>query len=475
MCQLDELQKCLTAASLKKTLRTLPKTLYETYDRVLLSIDPAYHEEATQILQWLVVCQRPLYIEEAAETVAMLPSPVNGRPDFDADNRLSDPNDIFQICLSLVSTTSAADSRSRDGQLVSAEYMRLAHYSVKNYLTSEAISQGPCSKFYISEVDAHACVARACIAYLLHIKGQVDTRTSVDLPLADYAADHWDVHAELGRNSSEAQLLHNMVIELLMSVKAMLNVQFLNKPHYPADSFTEKPALHWAIQYGLADVVETLASDATDINVRDSTMQTALHVAIRYRRASIAQSMLQTKIDINARDIWAGTALHYALHNEDVAAVIMLLQYGADPNIRKGTKKTTLYLAAERNNQEILKLLLEHGADPNAHCEMTGRKVIENLRWPYSAVTKGRIVVGTPLQVAAWRGYADIVAILLDAGAVVKGEELHLLARGQVREALQAVGKTGAFPYHFNNELPDYTDVVRVLQANLNKDEIKDH
>jgi len=195
---LDALQKCLTAASLKKKLRTLPKTLYDTYDRLRLSIDSAYHDQGVKILQWLVVSQRPLYIGEAAEAVTILPTPPDGLPAFNADNRLSDPNDVFQICLSLVNTTTAADSPSQDGQLVPAEYMRLAYYSVKEYLTSEAISQGPCSEFNINEADAHASVALSCIAYLLHIQGRVDVNTLVDLPLAEYAASHWDVHMEHG-------------------------------------------------------------------------------------------------------------------------------------------------------------------------------------------------------------------------------------------------------------------------------------
>ena len=187
------MQKCLTAASLKKTLRALPKTLYDTYDRILSNIDSAYHEEALQILRWLVVSQRPLFIEEATESVTVLPSAQGGQPVFDADNRLSEPSDVFQICLSLVSTSMTMDSRSRNGQLVPAEHMRLAHYSVKEYLTSEAITRGPCSRFSIDEPDAHVSISQACIAYLLTVEGRMSSITSAKFPLADYAANFWNV------------------------------------------------------------------------------------------------------------------------------------------------------------------------------------------------------------------------------------------------------------------------------------------
>ena len=458
VCQLDALQKCLTAASLKKTLRTLPKTLYDTYDRILLDIDSVYREQALQILRWLVVSQRPLYIEEAAEAITTLSTTEEGLPVFDADNRLSDPNDVFQICLSLVNTTITADSRSRDGRLVPAEHLRLAHYSVKEYLTSEAISWGPCSGFVISETDAHVSVSQACIAYLLNIEGHVSGDTSVELPLADYAANFWNVHAELGRHSKDVQLLESMIIELLGSVRTMSIVHTLCKPHYPVQSLTEKPALHWAVQYGLSNVVARIAAEITNINMRDSAGRTALHVAIQFRRESIARFLLVEGIDVDAQDYEVGTnALHYAVHTEDVSAVQILLDAGADPNIRTERRSTPLYLAAERNNMGMVRLLLARGADPNAPSKLNSTGIM-----------------GTPLQVAAWRGYSDIVSALLDAGAVIKDVELSLLAQGKVREALQAVGRTGAgwtgaYPH---SKLPNYDDIITTLQNHATTNEI---
>jgi len=224
-----------------------------------------------------------------------------------------------------------------------------------------------------------------------------------------------------------------------------------------------------AVHYGFSYVVVSLVSSGTPINARDPNGKTALHVAIRVREEQIAQSPLQNGIDVNAQDTGIGTALHFAIHNEDAAAGCLLLQAGVDPNARTGLKSMTFYPATERNNQEIVKLLFEHGADPNNPT----RKTIENIGWPYSAVIKGRSVTGGPIRMAAWRGFVDLVAILLDAGAVIEGEELLMLARGRVQEALQAVGKTGAFPYHFHNQLPDYTEVVEVLRKHLDEDEGK--
>jgi hypothetical protein len=41
-------------------LNTPPKTLNETYDRIITGIDEGYVEEASKILQWLAFSARPV-------------------------------------------------------------------------------------------------------------------------------------------------------------------------------------------------------------------------------------------------------------------------------------------------------------------------------------------------------------------------------------------------------------------------------
>ena len=471
-CQLDALQRCLTVASLKKTLLALPKTLYDTYDRILLSIDHAYHPQAIKVFQWLVVARRPMYIEEVAEVVTILPTASSGMPVFDVDNRLSDPSDVFQICLSLVSAATTTDARRQNGQLVPAEILSLAHFSVKEYLTSEAIKDGPCSEFFVIESQAHMSISQACIAYLLDIDSPAsDTKH----PLANYAANFWNVHAELGLESKDCSVLVDRIVELLGSTRAMSNVHSLCKPHYPAHSLTEKPALHWATQYGLSTVVEKILRGTENINMRDSVGRTALHIAIQFRQEKIATFLIQNGIDIDAQDL-IGTALHYAVHTEDVSIVQTLLDGKADPDTRIAQRMTPLYSAAQRNNLDIVKALLAHGASPNAPCRLTyaGGTTTEShkgQRRARDAVNSQHM--GTALQVAAWRGFSRVAAALLDAGAVIENPQLVLLSEGQVQEALEALEAAGEFQYHFLNQLPDYRDTVAVLQSHRNKRHIE--
>ncbi|KAH9177260.1 hypothetical protein EDB89DRAFT_2240059, partial [Lactarius sanguifluus] len=68
-CQLEVLRYCLPA-SIRQTLDQLPKTLDETYARVLSQIPQANQAQAHRMLQCLMVAVRPLRVEELAELLA---------------------------------------------------------------------------------------------------------------------------------------------------------------------------------------------------------------------------------------------------------------------------------------------------------------------------------------------------------------------------------------------------------------------
>ncbi|KAF1838785.1 hypothetical protein BDW02DRAFT_626846 [Decorospora gaudefroyi] len=129
-CQLDTLGKCCNRAMLRKSLATLPRTLDQTYDRILSTISEEYSVYAMRILQWLTFSARPLSVAEIAEVVA-----IDGSrdPAFDRDEVLEDPLEALNICSSLVTiATSEADETS---------IIALAHYSVQEYLVSDRISK----------------------------------------------------------------------------------------------------------------------------------------------------------------------------------------------------------------------------------------------------------------------------------------------------------------------------------------------
>jgi hypothetical protein len=98
-CQIDVLRGCHSPAEIVEALRSLPKSLDETYERILLSIPTSHRKDAVRILQWLVFSARPLRIDEVAELLVADPE---RSPEFDLNRRLFDPQDIASYCGSLV-------------------------------------------------------------------------------------------------------------------------------------------------------------------------------------------------------------------------------------------------------------------------------------------------------------------------------------------------------------------------------------
>jgi hypothetical protein len=82
----------------------LPKTLDDTFDRVLLKINGGgYSKEAFTILQWFCFPARPLGVKEMVEVLAI--DIESGQ--FDPDQLFPEPRDILKVCSSLVTVSHA--------------------------------------------------------------------------------------------------------------------------------------------------------------------------------------------------------------------------------------------------------------------------------------------------------------------------------------------------------------------------------
>ena len=69
-CQLEVLRHCFPQ-SIRRTLKELPKSLDETYERILKEIGTANRDLARRLLQCLAVAIRPLRAKELAEILAL--------------------------------------------------------------------------------------------------------------------------------------------------------------------------------------------------------------------------------------------------------------------------------------------------------------------------------------------------------------------------------------------------------------------
>ncbi|KAL8762540.1 MAG: hypothetical protein Q9194_007526 [Teloschistes cf. exilis] len=111
--------------------------------------------------------------------------------------------------------------------------VRLAHFSVKEYLVSERILQRDAIRYNTQEINTNISIYNDCLAYLLDFK-EFDCSSfgsPVEIPLAEYAAEYWTKHAQIAERYTRFN--PNLTIELLTKENGLLNWIRLYDPDKP--------------------------------------------------------------------------------------------------------------------------------------------------------------------------------------------------------------------------------------------------
>lgn len=107
-----------------------------------------------------------------------------------------------------------------------------------------------------------------------------------------------------------------------------------------------------------------------------------------------------------------------AAHRGDLELVRRLLQEGARVDTRDTGGGNVVTYAAAGGNVEVVRLLLQRGADPDVQDKFVGTRCFFPAHGPDCHATGTGSTMGrTPLMIAAALGNAEIVRMLLDAGA----------------------------------------------------------
>ena len=488
----------------------------DTYARILCNIDEEYQQHALHLLQWLAFSERPLQLEEVAEVLAI---DINDKPRFDPQRRLADPHDVVEICSSLVTVTSGrqlegrfaydvgsdadSDAGSDAGSVICPirTIVRLAHFSVREYLTSEVIIYGQAAKFSLQEIDCHVSLAKDCLAHLLHFDLPITCSKEevfAEYPLLHYAAKHLTTHARIAEKR-DSTLCTEFFLE---RGEAFFNWILLCDPDsayyaHPMESRSSPldfaSSLYYASLVGLFEIVKTLCDMGADVNAVGGTFETALIATSWNDHTEIANLLLEKGAQVNFKSLH-GTVLQIVTEKGSKEMLRLLLEYGADMNI-SGPPGTALQLASSHGYTEIVRLLLEHGANVNSsapysvpalqsassngHTE-TVQFLLEhgadaNIAGPYN----------TALQLASSHGYTEIVRLLLEHGANVNSSApysvpaLQSASSNGHTETVQFLLEHGADaniagPYNTALQLASshgYTEIVRLLLehgANVN-------
>jgi len=214
--------------------------------------------------------------------------------------------------------------------------------------------------------------------------------------------------------------------------------------------------------------VRALIARKADVNHPSSDGTPPLTYAVWRQDATLVQALLKAGAKADEPSRLGVRPLHLAIANADVEDVRLLLAAGADPNSADGTSETCLMMAARTGREDIVDALLDRGAKVDlrdksysqtalmvaareGHASIVQRLLargakadVQTLagkapawRLPSSnAGSKGAGIVRggwpergerdsipgakTPLLYAARENHADIVAMLLDAGAPIE-------------------------------------------------------
>lgn len=289
-CQLDELQNCVDLPSLRLALRSLPKTLEETYARILATAPPQHLLQTRRILKFLLFSERPLLVEEAVDAVAV---ELEGSPRFHLENRFLRPETLLDYCSSLVAIKRRKNGNTGDQTVIELQF---AHLSIKEYLMSNQLDQHIAKD--LEETAARASIAEVCLAYLLELPHSLSTtEIRQSFPLAQYCAQYWASHAAFAESSSES--VRTLMVGFFSNQSAYETCYRLYDPEraWKDDGDEDRrgaPALYYASLTGLTYPVQILIENGVDINEQAGKHSNALRAALSRGHMEIVR-MLRMK------------------------------------------------------------------------------------------------------------------------------------------------------------------------------------
>ena len=443
------------STDVRRTLEGLPNSLEETYERILKGIDQANQEDAYRLFQCLAVAVRPLQIEELAAVLAFDFSK-GGLPKLNADWRWEDQGEAaLSACSQLVSVINNNGTR----------VVQFSHSSVKEFFMSDRLanSMDDISRFHILLVPAHATLAQACLGALLRLDEHTDEKSVKQIPLAEYAGQHWVRHARFG--DVESQIVDAMDYFLDADkphFTAWVRIQFLEDllQNFPKDRHERmksmpQPAapLYFAVERGFRGLVERLVVKyPQQVNAWGGECGTPLHASALRGRIEVARLLVANGADVNSRSSFEGTPLHNELNkgegaiesgsgSEESEGDLPFWAKGKlreqlpdsdsdfDVNSRPSFEGSSVHTASEEEFQDIDYLLVDsdnksrvlydrtplHTASEEGHLEFAEWLLDSGAEMNVQDMSQN-----TPLHLAAACGRLDLVRVFLKRGAEVQ-------------------------------------------------------
>ncbi|KAM0258592.1 hypothetical protein ACHAQJ_003763 [Trichoderma viride] len=386
-CQFDALYNLSTVAEIRQALQNLPVGLGTTYDRMLLNISTNFQSRVINSLKWLAFSLSPIHVDWLAEIFTLRPE--CALPS-DGTEKLFSINDILKYFSSLI--------------IVSDLEVRLAHFSIKEYLTSTQIANGPALAFGFTEVDAHLHIAHSCLAY--HLQHADNTQQLNYQQLGYYAGRQWARHLEMTSTTLwPSDIIQKATYALDARSKSLAKmISLMRAKVHHQNLFLMRPLCFTAWQ-NLSGLTTMLLScgPGTNIYFTQEDLDVALQYAAFGGSLETVQRLLEEGAQINAEDDISEITLQATAYRNYKAAYYDGSQHDPNNNTQfnlAGISEygSALQAAASAGRLEVVKLLLDNGADIDAQY---GKH-------------------GSALHAAAAKDYIDVVKFLVGRGADIR-------------------------------------------------------
>lgn len=349
---------------------------------MLQGIDDRYRKSVANSLKWLAFSIQPLTVDELAEIFVMHPYDAVV---IDSTERLFATRDVLMYFPGLI--------------VENQETVRLAHFSIKEYLVSSRMQQHLTSTFSFSDIDAHLFIARSCFSYLSYMSALANEDNKQTHPLKAYTSSNCLIHLEM----VPSEYWHADVIDKLVQALAIRSQTLL----YVIYGHFMKKFLQLIRDSGILgnyDILRRFGSARLlDLHLRPYCL-TAYYGFVRITGCILSQTFSASKY-LTQGDL--NTALWYAVYGGRKEVAVLLLERGADPNTSRTTTSDigyefekhgdVLQIAVSKGDAVMVNLLLDRGADINAQ------------RW------------GSALQTAVEYEHLDILKLLVRRGANING------------------------------------------------------
>jgi ankyrin repeat protein len=449
---------------------SLPRTLDETYERILVNIPIEFQSKAINALKWIIYGKSDFYsgfyygfysgftLEMLADAIAINHE---ADPPFNLGDRLLDPSQLLEVLPGLITTEGPRN------------FVQIAHFSVVEYLESARIVDGPANIFHFERSKAINSIMKGCFDLLKSYAHPINQQLLGDnarefSPLEGHAWEDWSYYAESLSTPIDPEI-SRLVVDFVINMKAIQerhhytlpptswSIAFIESAGKPLENCLHtacdfrapniarimldagadvnfQGGEHWGFPLqvaaggGVLEMVRVLLDAGADVNSQGGIEGTALHVAAVHGDLEIVKILLDAGADVNLSCRLYGTVLGTAVAYSKKEIVRVLLDAGADINSQAGERGTALHIAATTGHLEIVRLLLDAGANLNLSCGIYGtalgyavahsKKEIVRVLLDAGADVNSKVGKrGTALQIAAANGHLDIVELLLDAGA----------------------------------------------------------